>query len=120
MQANGSAPVDLEGFRASMRAAGIEEVVEPTLQVYYEEARASFDSLTEAVASGDAETVRATAHSLKSSSGNIWARKAASLFESLEHAAQDRDMDVVASTFGELKPEFDRVVRFLAEAGVAR
>jgi len=120
VQANGSAPVDLEGFRASMRAAGIEEIVEPTLEVYCQEAPVAFERLEDAVARGDVETARAAAHSLKSSSGNIRARQAASMFERLEHAAESEDMEAISASFGELGPEFDRVIRFLAEAGVGR
>ncbi len=118
METNGAAPVDLEGFRSSMRAAGIEEIVEPTLQVYLEEARSTFEALSEAVERGDAEGARAAAHSLKSASGNIWANDAATLFETLEHHAQDGDLDGVASTFGEVRPEFDRVLAYLVDSGI--
>lgn len=118
MESNGAAPVDLEGFRSSMRAAGIEEIVEPTLQVYLEEARATFDTLREAVERRDAERARAAAHSLKSASGNIWALNAASLFESLEHSAQDGDLAGVDVAFGAVRPEFERVIAYLSEAGV--
>lgn len=118
MDTNGAAPVDLEGFRSSMRAAGIEEIVEPTLQVYLEEARSTFDALSDAVQRRDAEAARAAAHSLKSASGNIWAQNAAALFEDLEHQAQDGDLDGVTATFGEVRPEFDRVVAYLNDAGI--
>ena len=120
MQANGSHPVDLEGFRASMRAAGIEEIVEPTLQVFREEAGTTFEKLAEAVAQRDTEGVRAAAHSLKSSTGNIWARGVSSMLERMEHAAETGDMDAITSTFGEVQAEFERVMDFLAEAGAPR
>ena len=119
METNGAAPVDLEGFRSSMRAAGIEEIVEPTLHVYVEEARATFEALQSAVEARDAEAARAAAHSLKSASGNIWAQQAATLFESLEHSAQDGDLEGVDATFGEVKPEFERVLTYLSDAGIA-
>ena len=119
MERNGAAPVDLEGFRSSMRAAGIEEIVEPTLHVYVEEAQATFDALQSAVEARDAEAARAAAHSLKSASGNIWAQNAAALFENLEHSAQDGDFEGVDATFGEVKPEFERVLTYLSEAGIA-
>lgn len=118
METNGAAPVDLEGFRSSMRAAGIEEIVEPTLQVYVEEARATFEALRDAVERRDSEGARAAAHSLKSASGNIWALHASSLFESLEHSAQDGDLDGIDATFGEVRPEFDRVLAYLSQSGV--
>lgn len=118
METNGAVPVDLEGFRVSMRVAGIEEIVEPTLQVYAEEARETFSALERAVEEGDIEAARAAAHSLKSASGNIWATRAASLFATLEEAAQDDDRQAVASTFDEVRPEFHRVLGFLTEAGI--
>ncbi len=39
METDGTTPpVDLEGFRSVMREAGVEEIVEDTLEIYLEEA----------------------------------------------------------------------------------
>lgn len=117
MQANVNAPVDLEGFRASMRAAGVEEIVDMTVDVYVEEAGRLFAELSSALSQGNLDQVRANAHSLKSSSGNIWAHDLAALFASMEGAAQDQNVGGVQQTYVQLQPEFERVMAYLAEAG---
>ena len=66
MQPNGNPPVDLDGFRSAMRDVGADEIVEPILAVYMEEAKSLFSSLSAAVSCGDVETICATAHTLKS------------------------------------------------------
>lgn len=115
-----SVPVDIDGFRASMRQAGVEEVVDMTLEVYVEEAARLFADLEEAVAENDTEAARAAAHSLKSSSGNIWAMGVAELFARMELAASQQDQAAVDSTFAELRPEFEQVMSFLAQTGVGQ
>jgi HPt (histidine-containing phosphotransfer) domain-containing protein len=118
MQAKQAAPVDLEGFRLTMSRAGVGEVVDMILEVYVEEATPLFEDLRAAVDEGDTERVRAVSHSLKSSSGNIWARDAAALFETMEGAASMQDVAAIEETFALLGPEFDRVMDFLSSAGV--
>ena len=88
---NEDAPIDLPGFRGLMRQAGIEEVVDLTLDIFAGEAPRLFGDLTAAAETGDLETVRANAHSLKSSSGNIWANRLSGFFETMETAAADLD-----------------------------
>jgi HPt (histidine-containing phosphotransfer) domain-containing protein len=117
MEADALAPVNIEGFRATMREAGIEEIVDMTLNIYVEEAGRLFGELSAAFESQDMEVLRAHAHTLKSSSANIWAQNLAALFATMEAAASDRDTDTVASIFGQLRPEFDSVMAHLAEAG---
>lgn len=106
-------PVDLEGFRAAMRLAGVEEVVEPTLEIYVEEAGALFDRIVEASRAGDLEGVRAGAHSLKSSSANIRAHRLAELFGALEGEAQMLDHARVKASLEQLEREFERVMAYL-------
>ena len=113
MDPNRTAPVDLEGFRSAMRAAGVEEVVEMTIEVYLEDAPGLFESASRAAATGDLEQVRAHAHSLKSSSANIWATELSSLFGTLEQAAEEHDAGRVGQTMTRLRHEFPRVVEFL-------
>lgn len=112
---NEDAPIDLPGFRGLMRQAGIEEVVDLTLDIFAGEAPRLFGDLTAAAETGDLETVRANAHSLKSSSGNIWANRLSGFFETMETAAADLDGSAVDSVLAEARPEFDRVISYIAE-----
>ena len=116
MQVSENVPVDLDGFRAAMREAGVEEIVDMTIEVYQEEASKLMTEMSQALGSGDLEQVRARAHSLKSSSGNIWAHDLAALYAKMEGAAQDHDTAVVQATYERLQPEFDRVMAYLAGA----
>lgn len=113
MDLNGTTPVDLDGFRSAMRAAGVEEVVDLTIEVYLEDAPGLFEDASEAAGSGDLDRVRAHAHSLKSSSANIWATQLPTLFAALEQAAEQLDAARVDETMVRLRPEFARVVEYL-------
>ena len=106
-------PVELNGFREAMRAADLEEIVEVTIEVYVDEAPRTFDLLSASVAEGNLDVVNSCAHSLKSSSHNVWAKRVAGMFGILEDAARDRDAKLVNSTFGEAEPEFRRVMDYL-------
>ena len=99
-----------------MREVGIEEIVDSTLAIYCGEAPRLFAGLSDAVAAGDLETIRATAHSLKSSSGSIRAGELAKLLADLESAAMGEDISVAVTSFPQVREEFDRVMGEL-EAG---
>ncbi len=114
MEPNGNPPVDLDGFRSAMRDVGADEIVEPILAVYMEEAKSLFSSLSAAVSSGDVETICASAHTLKSSSGNIWASDLAALLQHLEIAAREGDLSRATQLFDRVKPMYEAVIAYLA------
>ena len=119
MEPNGNPAVDLDGFRSAMRDVGADEIVEQILAVYVEEAKNLFSSLSGAISSGDLETIRARAHTLKSSSANIWASDLAGLLQHLEIAAQEGDLSEATELFDRVKPLFEAVIAYLDECGVA-
>jgi CheY-like chemotaxis protein len=106
-------PVDLEGFRALMREAGVEEVVDTTLVIYVEESPGVFAALEEAVAAGDTAEARRRAHSLKSSSGNIRANRLYRLLQAMESLGRDSDAEGARSALPELRAEFGAVMEQL-------
>ena len=108
-------PVDLDGFRETMREAGVEEIVEEMLEVYVQEAQVIYANLSSAILTGDADGVRFNAHSLKSPSGNIWATRLAGMLAEVEIAARDSDMAKATELFELVKPEYQSVMAFLAE-----
>ena len=114
---NGS-PIDVDGFRSSMRAVGIEEIVEPTLVIFVEEARQIFADLSAGVSGGDVEMVRTAAHKLKSSSGNVWAHDLSVLLAEMETAAESGDSPATAEIFRRAKPEYEAVISHLVSLGV--
>jgi two-component system, sensor histidine kinase and response regulator len=106
-------PVDLEGFRALMRDAGVEEVVDTTVDIYMEESPVIFAALEAAVTAGDSDGARRRAHSLKSSSGNIRANRLYQLLQAMEMLGRDADPEGARSALPELRAEFDAVMAYL-------
>ena len=111
-------PIDIEGFRAAMRASGIEEIVMPMLQLFAQEAPKGMGVLGGAIASGDLDAVSRAAHSLKSSAGNVRAKTLAELLEQLENAARGKDVAKVGRLFESVKGAYDAALRHLGELGV--
>ena len=109
-------PAELDGFREAMRAADLEEIVEVTIEVYVDEAPRTFDLLSAGVAEGNLDVVGSCAHSLKSSSYNVWAKGVAGMFATMEDAARDNDAGLVNATFVQAEPEFRRVMDYLSAA----
>jgi HPt (histidine-containing phosphotransfer) domain-containing protein len=107
-------PIDVDGFRALMRDSGMEEIVEPTLELYAQEATRLFADLSAAVASGDLHRVRSLAHLLRGSAGNIRAVALSEILQTIESAAQDRDLDTVAGLFERVREEHESVMAHLA------
>jgi HPt (histidine-containing phosphotransfer) domain-containing protein len=111
-------PIDIEEFRAAMRASGIEEIVMPMLQLFVQEAPKGMRVLDGAIASGDLDAVNRAAHSLKSSAGNVRARALAELLQQLENAAKGKDAAKVGGLFESVKGAYDAAIRHLGELGV--
>lgn len=106
-------PVDLEAFRATMREAGVEEVVETTVGIYKEEAPTIFKALEAGFSVGDLDEIRKTSHSLKSASGNIRANRLFGLLQELERLSREGDEGGVAATVPEVRDEFHAVMAYL-------
>lgn len=113
----GTPPVDIESFRAVMREAGIEEIVDTTLEIYQSEAPGIFAALEQAMEAGDAEGIRAQAHGLKSSSGNIRAGGLAELLQQLESLGREEDIAGAKDFFPGVAKEYRSVMDYLAEQG---
>ena len=108
-------PIDLDAFRLSMQAAGIEEIVEPTLAMFAEESGGLVAAITEAVAAGDAETARRAAHALKGSAGNVRARELSRTAESIEEAAEQGALDSLPALVDAARTEHESVVTYLRQ-----
>jgi HPt (histidine-containing phosphotransfer) domain-containing protein len=112
-------PIDIEEFRAQMRAAGIEEIVVPMLQLFGQEAPKGMDALVAAMKAGDLDAASRAAHSLKSSAGNVRATTLADTLQALEHAAAGKNGSQAAAHFESAKVAYDAVVKQLGEYGIA-
>ncbi len=112
-----SPPVRIGEFRSTMRAAGIEHVVDATIEVFLSEAPGRTDRLARALDARDADAIAAAAHALKSAARNIHAVDLGELLESLEAAARDDDLDRIGTLGTEVMTEFERVTEFLRKNG---
>lgn len=108
-------PVDLESFRAVMREAGVEEVVESTVAVYREEGPGMLEAVRGAAEAGDAEAMQKAAHSMKSASANIRATRLAELLKQMEEDAAGGDAAAAAARADAVAAEYEAVMRYLDE-----
>ena len=108
-----SPPVDIESFRAVMREAGVEEIVDSAVGVYVEETPKVFERFRLAVADGDAEEARVHAHALKGSSANVRANRLADLLERAELLSEARDAEALTSMMPDVEAEYERVLGYL-------
>ncbi len=81
-------PVDLDAFRAEMRAAGVESAVDGILEVFLTDAPSKLAQL-ESAATTDARAIERAAHAFKSSAGTIHALRLSELLRETEMDARN-------------------------------
>lgn len=108
-----SPPVDVEGFRATMRQAGAEDAVDAILDTFLLDAPMRQATLTAAIASGSAPDIQSAAHAFKSAAGSIGARSLASLLLTAELAANDGRVDALGALAASVEDETDAVIAYL-------
>jgi CheY-like chemotaxis protein len=108
-------PVDVEGFRAEMRAAGVESAVEATLGVFMVDAPKRWETLTATIRGDDALAIREAAHAFKSACGTIRATKLHQMLQTTETMAADGDVGGARSDLPALLDEYERVIAYLRE-----
>ena len=82
--------------------------VNELIDTYLSDAPALFDQMRGALSSGDAETFRRAAHSLKSSSATFGAMALSAAARELEHLARDGVLDGTAGCIARAEAEFIR------------
>ncbi len=106
-------PVALHFFRAAMREAGIESVVDSAVSAYLTELPVRLGALEEAVAGGDLGQVEREAHGLKSGSRNIRADKLGELLEAMETAGKGGDGEGANALLPRVRDEIHAVQHYL-------
>ncbi|MEM7466120.1 MAG: response regulator [Pseudomonadota bacterium] len=102
----------LDSIRALQREGG-PDILAKVIHLYLKNSPSMLEKLQEATATGNAELLRGTAHSLKSSSANIGALQLAELCADLEKMGRDKSLDGAMSTLGILEFEFEGVCNAL-------
>ena len=98
----------LEEIRA-VEAGGSRGLLDRMIQGYLGSLPELLATLGEAVRLGDADAIRTSAHTLKSSSASLGARRLASLFERLEIMARKQSVDQAGELLAAVRPELGKV-----------
>ena len=112
-------PIDLEGFRSTMREAGAEEAVDGIVRVFAQTAPERLAALQTAARSGDPESVGRAAHAFKSAAGTIGARGLALLLAEIEGAARESMLEHVQRELPALEREVAAVLDYLSNSGAS-
>ena len=102
----------IEGFR-QLQEPGAPDIVTEFIDLFLEDLPVRREAILEALGSGEAERIRAAAHTLKSSAAYIGARELARVCRDLETQARSADLAAAARTAAELEAEAPRVVTAL-------
>jgi len=114
-----ASPIDLEGFRSTMREAGAEDAVDGIVRVFAQTAPDRLAAVQTAARSGDPEAVGRAAHAFKSAAGTIGARGLALLLAEIEGAARERRLEHVQRELPALEREVAAVLDYLSNSGAS-
>ena len=109
-----SAAIDPATFDELKATTGAEFVVE-LVDTFLAEAPTMLDELRQALRTGDADTFRRTAHSLKSNSNTFGATTLAALARELEVGGLDPVRSAAGAQLDDVEREFMRVAQALTE-----
>lgn len=98
----------LDNIRKLQRE-GSPNILAKIINLYLKNAPPMLEKLQEATATGNAELLRGTAHSLKSSSANLGATAVTDLCRELETMGREKNLENAIATLGILEFEFESV-----------
>ncbi len=113
-------PVDLDGFRQTMREAGAEDAVPGILGTFLQSAPGRFDNLRVALADGDPAAIATTAHAFKSAAAAIGANELAAVLGEIERAAKAGAVTTAQALSHVAERAHEATIAYLAEPGVPR
>jgi two-component system sensor histidine kinase/response regulator len=108
-----SDPVDLAGFRESLRQAGVEEAIGGILKAFVADAPGRLDALKKAVKASDPRAIERAAHAFRSPAATIGAERLAALLQVVEVAAKEGSAEQAATKLEEVRAEVEAVLRYL-------
>jgi CheY-like chemotaxis protein len=111
-------PVDLAGFRRTMRDAGAEAAVDGILAAFIEALPGNVEGLVAAARATEPEPIAFAAHAFKSAAATIGARPLAALLQDIETAVRDGDVGRARARVADVQGEANVVRAYLtAERG---
>lgn len=111
---NGDTVVLDKEILENLRAA-VGDRVAHIVRVYLDEVPRNIDTMRNAIAKQDWESVRITVHSLKSSSANVGAMRVSQLAAQMERNLQQKDVANVTTDLNNLQLAFDQVRPMFSE-----
>jgi len=106
-------PVDLEGFRATLREAGAEQALYSIIDTFVRQAPDRLVALAGAVASGSGVEIAKAAHVYRGAAATIGARELAELLERVEITARAGDVEQATEAFESVTPLAHEVIDYL-------
>jgi two-component system, sensor histidine kinase and response regulator len=108
-------PVDLEGFRMTLREAGAEQALYSIVDTYVRQAPDRLAALAAAAATGSGADMAKAAHVFRGASATIGARALAELLEHIETSARAGEIQDAQDTFERVSPITHRVIDYLRQ-----
>ena len=108
-------PVDLEGFRMTLREAGAEQALYSIIDTFVRQAPDRLAALASAVTSGTGDDIAKAAHVYRGAAATIGARELAGLLETVETTARAGDVEHARETFERVSPIAHAVTDYLRQ-----
>jgi CheY-like chemotaxis protein len=108
-------PVDLEGFRTTLREAGAEQALYSIIDTFLRQAPDRLAALAAALASGTGDEIARAAHVFRGASATIGARELAGLLEHVETTARGGDIESARDAFEGVSPVAHNVIEYLRQ-----
>jgi len=89
-------------------------ILETVLQIYLDESSALFNKIQNAIREGESESLRGAAHSLKSSSAQLGAKKPSEFCKEMEAFGRRESIDGVEEIYPQAELEYEEVRRELS------
>ncbi|PYM89236.1 MAG: hybrid sensor histidine kinase/response regulator, partial [Candidatus Rokuibacteriota bacterium] len=111
-------PVDLEGFRTTLREAGAEQALYSIIDTFVRQAPDRLAALATAVTSGTGDDIAKAAHVYRGAAATIGARALAELLEHVETTARAGEIEAARETFERVSPVAHDVTEYLRQQRV--
>jgi len=108
-------PVDLEGFRMTLREAGAEQALYSIIDTFVRQAPDRLAALAGAVAGGTGDEIAKAAHVYRGAAATIGARELAGLLETVETTARAGNVEQARDTFERVSPVAHAVTDYLRQ-----
>src|SRR5712664_1920529 len=108
-------PVDLEGFRTTLREAGAEQALYSIIDTFVRQAPDRLAALATAVNGGTGDDIAKAAHVFRGAAATIGARALAELLEHVETTARAGEVEEARETFERVSPVAHDVTEYLRQ-----